>query len=107
MFNRRAKIIATPGPATDAEGVLDALVAAGMDCARLNCSHGTQEDLRRRTEEVRAAAARALRPIGLLFYLQGPKLRLSAAGGAGLVEGSGGVAFTRTPEQVTRRGCPG
>ena len=73
MFNRHTKIIATLGPATDAPGVLDALIAAGMDCARLNCSHGTQEDLRRRAGEVRAAAARARRPIGVLFDLQGPK----------------------------------
>ena len=82
MFNRRTKIIATLGPATDIPGILDALVAAGMDCARLNCSHGTQADLGRRAGEVRAAAARAGRPIGLLFDLQGPKLRLSGGGGA-------------------------
>jgi pyruvate kinase len=78
MFSRRTKIVATLGPATDAPGVLDALVAAGIDCARLNCSHGTAEDLRRRAAEVRAAAQRAERCVGLLFDLQGPKLRLSA-----------------------------
>ena len=54
MFNRHTKIIATLGPATDPPGVLDALVAAGIDCARLNCSHGTHEELRRRAREVRA-----------------------------------------------------
>src|ERR1700757_3498168 len=79
MFNRHTKIIATLGPATDAPGVLDALIAAGMDCARLNCSHGTQDDLRRRAAAVRAAASRAQRPVALLFDLQGPKLRLSGA----------------------------
>jgi pyruvate kinase len=78
VLNRRTKIVATLGPATDPPGVLDALVAAGIDCARLNCSHGTADDLRRRAGEVRAAAARAHRSIGLLFDLQGPKLRLSA-----------------------------
>jgi pyruvate kinase len=78
VFNRRTKIVATLGPATDEPGVLEALVAAGIDCARLNCSHGTAEDLRRRTAEVRAVAADAGRSIGLLFDLQGPKLRLSA-----------------------------
>ena len=45
---------------------------------RLNCSHGTPDELRRRAAEVRAAAERAGRPLGLLFDLQGPKLRLSA-----------------------------
>ena len=75
---RRTKIVATLGPATDAPGVLDGLVAAGLDCARLNCSHGTGDDLIRRAREVRAAAARAGRPLALMFDLQGPKLRLSA-----------------------------
>jgi pyruvate kinase len=78
MFNRQTKIVATLGPATDPPGVLDSLVAAGIDCARLNCSHGSTEDLRRRAEEVRSAAARARRSVGLMFDLQGPKLRLAA-----------------------------
>ena len=71
MLERRTKIVATLGPATDADGVLDRLVAAGLDCARLNCSHGTHEDLRRRAAEVRAAASArraaaraAVRPAG-------------------------------------------
>jgi pyruvate kinase len=78
MLNRRTKIVATLGPATDAPGVLDAIVAAGLDCARLNCSHGTSEDLRRRFAEVRDAAAAAGRTVGIMFDLQGPKLRLAA-----------------------------
>jgi pyruvate kinase len=82
MLRRRTKIVATLGPATDAPEVLDAVVAAGMNCARLNCSHGTHDDLRRRAASVREAAERAGRPIGLLFDLQGPKLRLSAQTGA-------------------------
>ena len=77
MLERRTKIVATLGPATDAPGVLDRVVAAGMDCARLNCSHGDAEALERRAANVRAAAERCGRPLGLLFDLQGPKLRLS------------------------------
>lgn len=100
MFNRHTKILATLGPATDAPGVLDALVAAGMDCARLNCSHGTHEDLRRRAGEVRAAAARAGRSTGLLFDLQGPKLRLSAAVVPGRVRAGEVVTFTSTDTDV-------
>jgi pyruvate kinase len=76
---RRTKIVATLGPATDDPAVLDRLIAAGMDVARVNCSHGGAEDLLRRAAEVRAAAKRAGRPLGLLFDLQGPKLRLSGA----------------------------
>jgi pyruvate kinase len=77
-LERRTKIVATLGPATDAPGVLDGLVAAGLDCARLNCSHGSAAELVARAAQVRAAAARAGRPLGLLVDLQGPKLRLSA-----------------------------
>jgi pyruvate kinase len=106
MFNRRTKIIATLGPATDAPGILDALVAAGMDCARLNCSHGTREDLRRRTGEVRAAAKRASRPIGLLFDLQGPKLRLAAAAVPCRVRAGEVVTFTSTDNDVGERRVP-
>ena len=70
--------MATLGPATDPDGVLDALADAGIDCARLNCSHGTADDLRSRADAVREAAERGGRAIGLLFDLQGPKLRLAA-----------------------------
>lgn len=77
LRRRKTKIVATLGPATDPPGVLDALVAAGLDCARLNCSHGTTDELLSRAVGVRAAAQRAGRPVGLLFDLQGPKLRLS------------------------------
>jgi len=77
MLERRTKIVATLGPATDAPGVLDRLVAVGMDCARLNCSHGDADALERRAKQVRAAAERCGRPLGLLVDLQGPKLRLS------------------------------
>jgi pyruvate kinase len=78
MHARRTKIVATLGPATDGPGLLDQLIAAGMDCARINCSHGTHEDLRRRAMELRSAADRAGRPVTLLFDLQGPKIRLAS-----------------------------
>jgi pyruvate kinase len=74
--SRRTKIVATLGPATDEPSVLAALIRAGLDVARLNCSHGTREDLRRRARCVREAADRSGRPIALLFDLQGPKIRL-------------------------------
>ena len=106
MFSRRTKIMATVGPSTDIPGILDALVAAGLDCARLNCSHGTQEDLRRRAGEVRTAAARAGRPIGLLFDLQGPKLRLSGVTVPCTVEAGEVVTFTCTDEDVGERRVP-
>jgi pyruvate kinase len=105
MLERRTKIVATLGPSTDPPGVLDQLVAAGVDCARLNCSHGTHADLRRRAADVRAAGQRSGRPLGLLFDLQGPKLRLAAdtatravqPGDALIFSGAGGAA---APDRV-------
>jgi pyruvate kinase len=93
MLERHTKIVATLGPATDRPGVLDELVAGGLDCARLNCSHGTQDDQRRRAREVRAAAAKAGRPVALMFDLQGPKLRLSADTEQRMVEVGETVTF--------------
>jgi pyruvate kinase len=93
MLNRHTKIVATLGPATDPPGVLDQLIAAGLDCARLNCSHGTQDDQRRRAREVRAAAAKAGRPVALMFDLQGPKLRLSSETEQRVVEVGERVTF--------------
>jgi pyruvate kinase len=100
VFNRRTKIIATLGPATDPPGVLDALIAAGMDCGRLNCSHGTEEEVRRRVAEVRAAAGRAGRCVGVLVDLQGPKLRLSAATERRMVSAGEIVTFAGTGDAV-------
>ena len=94
MLDRRTKIVATLGPATDPPGVLDRLVDAGMDCARLNCSHGTHDDLRRRAADVRAAADRSGRLLGLLFDLQGPKLRLAADVEARTVQRGDSLTFS-------------
>jgi pyruvate kinase len=73
---RRTKIVATLGPSSDSPEQLRALVAAGMDAARLNLSHGTHEDHARRARLVREVEAEAGRPIALIADLQGPKLRV-------------------------------
>ena len=73
---RRTKIVATLGPASDSPEKLRALVAAGMDAARLNLSHGTHEDHAERARRVRDVEAEAGRPIALIADLQGPKLRI-------------------------------
>jgi pyruvate kinase len=91
---RRTKIVATLGPSTDAGDALDRLVAAGMDCARLNCSHGDADALRRRAQAVRDADARAGKALGLLFDLQGPKLRLSGETVTRTLEPGDTVTFT-------------
>jgi pyruvate kinase len=73
---RRTKIVATLGPATDDVEVLAQMMLAGLDVARLNASHGTVEDRRRRLSEVREAARRADRCVGVLLDLSGPKIRI-------------------------------
>jgi pyruvate kinase len=94
VLNRHTKIVATLGPASDTPERLDELLAAGVDCVRINCSHGTAEDQRRRSREARAAAARAGRPLAVLFDLQGPKLRLSADTVAAEIHEGARVTFT-------------
>jgi len=73
---RRAKIVCTLGPATSSPERVRALVAAGMDVARLNLSHGTHEEHASVYREVRAASDEAGRAVALLADLQGPKIRL-------------------------------
>src|SRR5437667_5520879 len=73
---RKAKIICTVGPASRDEPTLGKLVSAGMDCARLNFSHGTHEDHERTIANVRRASEIAGRPIAILLDLQGPKIRV-------------------------------
>ncbi|MGB7219950.1 MAG: pyruvate kinase [Vicinamibacterales bacterium] len=72
---RHTKIIATVGPASDSDVMLDALIAAGVDIFRLNFSHGTHESQRATFARVRAAAARARRQVAILQDLGGPKIR--------------------------------
>lgn len=88
---KRTKIIATLGPATDSPGVLDGILRAGVDVARINFSHGTAADRERRISAVREAAARLDRDIGILGDLQGPKIRIErfADGAVELADGAG------------------
>ncbi len=73
---RRTKIVCTIGPATSSPDMVDRLVHAGMDAARLNFSHGTHEEHGERARLVRDAQERAGRPLALIADLQGPKLRI-------------------------------
>ncbi len=73
--SRRTKLIATIGPASI--DIIDRLVDAGLDIARINFSHGSEADHLRTAELVRSAAAAAGRSVGILADLPGPKLRLA------------------------------
>ena len=102
------------GPATAGEQI-DRLVAAGMDVARLNMSHGDYPDHEARLAEVRAAAAKAGRAVAVFADLQGPKIRLKRFSG-GPVTLVNGATFTITTDEVdgdvhrcstTFKGLPG
>ncbi len=73
---RKAKIVATLGPASSDIAVIRQLFDAGADVFRLNFSHGTHEDHRARYDAVRQVEAETGRPIAILADLQGPKLRI-------------------------------
>ncbi|MFZ1546516.1 MAG: pyruvate kinase [Candidatus Nitrotoga sp.] len=73
---RRTKIVATLGPASSDQQVLEKMILAGVDVVRMNFSHGTAQDHVARVEKVRAAAAACGRVIGILADLQGPKIRV-------------------------------
>jgi pyruvate kinase len=73
---RHTKIVATIGPASRDRETLVRMVAAGMDVARLNFSHGTAEEHAETAQRVREAAGRAGRPVAVLQDLPGPKLRI-------------------------------
>ena len=112
---RRAKIVCTMGPAVEAPGKVEQLIAAGMNMARLNLSHGSYEEHQSRLDAVRSAAKMADVPVAILVDLQGPKIRLArfANGPHDLLRGD---VFTITTEEIegtkdrvgtTYKGLPG
>jgi pyruvate kinase len=103
------------GPAVEADGKVEQLIAAGMNMARLNLSHGTYADHQSRMDAVRKAAAKAGVPIAVLVDLQGPKIRLARFAN-GPHELSRGDVFTITTDEIegtkdrvgtTYKGLPG
>ena len=76
LRNRNTKIIATLGPSSSSPVKIHSLFQAGADIFRLNFSHGTHEDHRRRVFHIRQYEKRLGRPIAILGDLQGPKFRI-------------------------------
>ncbi|MDF2145793.1 pyruvate kinase [Knoellia sp. p5-6-4] len=112
---RRAKIVCTLGPACSSPEKLRALVAAGMDVARLNLSHGSYADHEKVYEEVRRASDESGRAVGVLVDLQGPKIRTGRFS-EGPVDLAPGAEFTITTRDIdgsetevstTYKGLPG
>ena len=76
MMNRKAKIVATVGPASQSAEILEQLVLAGMNVARMNFSHGTHEQHSERIASIRKVAEKLGVSVGILQDLQGPKIRV-------------------------------
>jgi len=118
---RRTKIVATLGPATDAEHVLDNMIKAGMDVVRVNFSHGDPDDHIKRAEHARNRSRAFGHQVGVIADLQGPKIRINRFRDgkiflnkddrfildANLDVGAGtqervGLTYTSLPDDVTR-----
>ena len=78
---RRTKLVCTVGPASSSVEVLEKLIRAGLNVARLNFSHGNHEGHAATYKKIREAEAKTGRPIAILQDLQGPKIRLGKLDG--------------------------
>ena len=100
MNSRHSKIVCTIGPATRSPRMIRKLIAAGMDVARLNFSHGTHQEHAQSIAMLRDAAAEHKKPLAILADLQGPKIRTGALAGGGTVLLRGGQKFVITTAKV-------
>ncbi|MGH9945052.1 MAG: pyruvate kinase [Pyrinomonadaceae bacterium] len=97
---RRAKILATLGPASREPATLEALLAAGANAVRINMSHGTQDEHAETVRRARAAAERMRRPLAVLVDLSGPKIRTGVLQGGQPVPLEENALFTLTTRAV-------
>jgi pyruvate kinase len=95
----RTKIVCTIGPASDSPGVMERLLSAGMNVARLNFSHGDFRSHARVVRELRAASRRTGWPLAILGDLPGPKMRIGSIADEPVFL-SPGDPFTLTTEEV-------
>src|ERR1700722_6610370 len=100
MMFRHSKIVCTIGPATSTARVIERLIEAGMDVARLNFSHGTHAEHAARIAVLREAAIKHQKPIAILGDLQGPKIRTGPLAGKTPVELKTGQRFVITTAKV-------
>jgi pyruvate kinase len=97
---RRTKIVCTLGPATNTEDKVAALIAAGMNVARLNFSHGTHTEHAANIAAVRRLSRRLSKPVSILQDLQGPKIRTGTLEGGEAVLLKDQAPFTITTREV-------
>ena len=105
--NRRAKIVATVGPASNSPEMLKTLFLAGVDTFRLNFSHGTQADHAKVHAAIRALEAEVGRPIAILQDLQGPKIRVGTIRDGKIAVAAGDkIRFVRSGSDGTASAIP-
>ncbi len=97
--SHKTKIVATIGPASETVPVLEQMIRAGMNVARINFSHGEFGAHRRVIENIRAAAEAAGRDVAIMADLSGPKLRVGKFG-VEKVQLKAGDGFTLTTEDI-------
>jgi pyruvate kinase len=100
MAFRHSKIVCTIGPASSSPRIIERLMHAGMDVARLNFSHGTHADHARSITALRAAAIEHEKPIAIIADLQGPKIRTGPLAGGAPVTLRAGQRFVITTARV-------
>ncbi len=97
---RKAKILATLGPATNTQDIIETMLRAGLNAVRINMSHGTQAEQGETIKCARAAAAALKMPLSILVDLSGPKIRTSNLENGEPVELIEGAAFVITTRKV-------
>ena len=100
MEFRHSKIVCTIGPASRSPRIIDRLLRAGMDVARLNFSHGSHDEHAQSIAILRAASVEHKKPISILADLQGPKIRTGALAGGGPVQLRSGQQFIITTARI-------
>ncbi|MGI6143674.1 MAG: pyruvate kinase [bacterium] len=96
---RRTKILCTIGPASESPEITRKMLLAGMNVARLNFSHGSHEEQRRRIRTLRSVAAQLDYPLGILLDTRGPEIRIGTFKTGSIVLKEGEI-FTLTTEEV-------
>src|SRR5256885_7129589 len=99
-FNRRAKIVATIGPASRELSVMKELVSVGLDVARINMSHGSHEEHAQVIGYLRAVSEEIHKPIAILLDLSGPKIRTGNLKGGGPVILTPGALLTISIDEI-------
>lgn len=100
---KRTKILATYGPAVSSERLLRRIVDEGVNAFRINCSHGSTEDFSRAVRQIRKATGTHRWPVGILFDISGPKLRLARFTGELPVKAGDRITLTTSGSDLARR----